>query len=42
MDKREFAKTTLNGNSETFVVYVAIYEAEALIYLLGAAQIADL
>ena len=34
IDKKEFAKTALNENSETFMVYVAVPKVEPLIHLL--------
>ncbi len=41
IDKREFAKATLDDNSETFVIHVSILEATT-IHLFQAAQIAVL
>ncbi len=41
IDKREFARTALDKNSETFVVYVSVLEATT-IHPCRAAQIAAL
>ncbi len=43
IDKREFAKTALDENSETFVVHVSALDiAESSIYIFRVAQIATL
>ena len=42
IDKKEFAKTSLNKNSETFFLYVVALKAKVSIYLSRIAQIADL
>ena len=42
IDKKEFAKAELDENSETFVVHVAMLEAETSIHLSRPAQIAAL
>ena len=42
IDKRKFAKTVLDKDSETFMVHVAALEAETLIHPLRTAQIAAL
>ncbi len=40
--KKEFAKTVLNNNSETFMVYIVVLETKTLIYPSQATQIAAL
>ncbi len=43
IDKREFAKTALDKNSETFIMYVSALDiAKLLIYPSGTAQITAL
>ncbi len=43
IDKKEFAKTVINKNSKTFVVYMSVLDAtELLIHPFQAAQIATL
>ena len=42
IDKKKFAKAGQDENSETFVIYVAVLKAEALIYPSQIAQIATL
>lgn len=42
INKTVFVKVVLDKNFETFVIYMAALEAEALIYLLQPAQIATL
>lgn len=37
INKREFAQATLNKNSKTFMIYMAVLEAGTLIYLLQIA-----
>lgn len=42
INMREFTKTVLDENSETFLIHVIILEAETFIFLLQIAQITAL